>query len=144
MAGFLLAGVGAADAAAQQPPPACAAVAAVLGGDGARPTLVRDTSVTDPVTGHRRRGCWLGLETVRTEFADGPSPEERLRAGLTALGWREDPRYAADGPDGTAFALRRGREVCFVEASWDGGDDSDPTYVPSTRYALTVRCAAAA
>ncbi len=141
MLGVLLAGGG--RVAAQQPTPACAAAAAFLGIDGERARLARDTAVADPRSTQMRRGCWLGLATTRARLPTGPRPEERVRAGLLALGWQEDLRYAADGPDGTAFALRHGRDVCFVAASWDGGDDSDPTYVPSDRYTLTVRCAAA-
>jgi len=67
-------------------------------------------------------------------------PDEQLRSGLAARGWTEDIRYGADGPDGTAFAFRHNRAICFVDATWDGGDDADPSYVPSDRYTLRVRC----
>jgi hypothetical protein len=35
----------------------------------------------------------------------------------------------------------RSRETtCVVRWSWDGGDDSDSTYVPSDEWALVVGC----
>ncbi|MDH3475946.1 MAG: hypothetical protein OEM59_19885, partial [Rhodospirillales bacterium] len=57
-------------------------------------------------------------------------------------GWSYDHRYAADGPDGTAFVLRRDRVLCLVTGSWDGGDDSDPDDQPEDWYEISVDCAA--
>jgi len=73
-------------------------------------------------------------------FPGGTDPTGLLRDGLAARGWREDLRYAADGPDGTSFALRHNGTLCMISASWDGGDDSDPTYTPSDEYELTIGC----
>ena len=53
-------------------------------------------------------------------------------------GWCGD--RMADGPDGTAFRALKEDVFCLVEGSWDGGDDSDPKYVPSPRYAVSVLC----
>jgi len=36
--------------------------------------------------------------------------------------------------------MRRGAVLCYVQADWDGGDDSDSTYVPSPYYSITVDC----
>ena len=47
----------------------------------------------------------------------------------------------ADGPDGTSFTAIKMNVFCVVEGHWDGGDDSDPSYVPSTRYEVVVKCA---
>lgn len=55
-------------------------------------------------------------------------------------GWRPDIESEADGPDGTFFRIVRGNIFCLVEGRWDGGDDSDPTYVPSERYEVIVQC----
>ncbi len=33
------------------------------------------------------------------------------------------------------------RLVCILDLHWDGGDDSDPTYVPGDWYRAAVSCA---
>lgn len=53
-------------------------------------------------------------------------------------GWRADRE--ADGPDGTSFRISRRGVFCLVEGDWDGGDDSNPNYVPSRRYEAIVSC----
>ena len=58
---------------------------------------------------------------------------------LNEDGWCGDEM--ADGPDGTHFRALKKNVFCVVEGNWDGGDDSDPTYVPSTRYEVIVKCA---
>ncbi len=72
--------------------------------------------------------------------AGSEAPDQRLRSVLPQLGWREDLGYGADGKDGTAFGFRRGETLCIARASWDGGDDADPTYVPDDRYELRIEC----
>jgi len=38
--------------------------------------------------------------------------------------------YMADGPDGTTLGLKSRTVFCLIEGKWDGGDDTDTTYVP--------------
>lgn len=120
----------------------CAAIAALLSDESGQITITRDTAVQDPRTGEVLPGCALRLDGLRSAWAGGASPDERVRAGLGALGWREHLHYGADGPDGTAFALWRESATCFVRADWDGGDDADPSYVARDDYVLTVECVA--
>lgn len=47
----------------------------------------------------------------------------------------------ADEPDGTSFTAIKMNVFCLVEGSWDGGVDSNPKYVPSTRFEVVVKCA---
>ena len=88
------------------------------------------------------QGCILTSVGDKTTITTSQFPEalfypaensEQARAG-----WRADNE--ADGPDGTAFRIMRGNVFCAVEGRWDGGDDSDPTYVPSTRVEFRVQC----
>ncbi len=132
----------AAPAMAQSRGAPCAAIAALLGDDSGQVTITRDTTVRDPRTREILPGCALRLDGVRSAWTGAASPDERVRAGLEALSWREHLHYAADGPDGTAFALWRGGATCFVRAEWDGGDDADPSYVARDDYVLTVECVA--
>lgn len=99
-----------------------------------------DTVVVDPVTGARGPGCQLRATGRTTAFGGGPSLDRRIREALPRQGWAEDHAYAADGPDGTAFAFRRGPVICVVRGRWDGGGDGDPSYVPDDRYELVAAC----
>jgi len=47
---------------------------------------------------------------------------------------------SADGPDGTVQGAYRVGVTCVVERCWDGGDDSDTTYVPSDTIQVRVAC----
>jgi hypothetical protein len=58
---------------------------------------------------------------------------------LNEDGWCGDKM--ADGPDGTSYRALKKNVFCEVEGRWDGGDDSDPKYVPSPRYEVIVKCA---
>ena len=100
-------------------------------------------SVADPIAGVERPGCRIEL---RGHFAPSGVDQDPLvllspEAPLLG-GWSYDHRYAADGPDGTAFVLRRDRVLCLVTGSWDGGDDSIPDDQPEDWYEISVDCAA--
>jgi hypothetical protein len=60
--------------------------------------------------------------------------------GFTARGWSDRTMLAADGPDGTVQGVHRGGVTCLLEGRWDGGDDSDSTYVPSDTIEVRVAC----
>lgn len=57
---------------------------------------------------------------------------------LNRDGWCGDKM--ADGPDGTYYMAIKQNMFCLVEGHWDGGDDSDPKYVRSQLYEVTVKC----
>ena len=91
-----------------------------------------------------RVGCELqatGHFSARPDTVGSLSVDGDVAAALTAAGWTDIPRYTADGPDGSAFGLRSRETVCLFRASWDGGDDSDTTYVPSDEWELVGHCA---
>jgi len=60
--------------------------------------------------------------------------------GFTARGWNDGTMISADGPDGTVQGVHRGGVTCLLEGRWDGGDDSDSTYVPSDTIEVRVAC----
>jgi len=70
---------------------------------------------------------------------DGKLPADLPPDLLNEDGWCGDKM--ADGPDGTSYRALKKNVFCAVEGRWDGGDDSDPTYVPSPRYDVIVKCA---
>lgn len=105
--------------------------------------------------GKSYRGCIIHLLGNNREATDVRSPDDlfglplpycpngKLPADLprdmvNKDGWCGDKM--ADGPDGTSFVAIKKNVFCIVEGQWDGGDDGDPTYVPSPRYEITVKC----
>lgn len=70
---------------------------------------------------------------------DGKLPADLPRDLLNEDGWCGDKM--ADGPDGTSYRALKKDVFCAVQGHWDGGDDSDPKYVPSPRYEVIVKCA---
>jgi len=115
-------------------------VAALLPPDTGQFTLTGDTVILDPRSQQRLPGCVVRLAATRSALGQAAPPDQRVRDGLAALGWRENLQYSADGPDGTAFAYWLGTATCFVEARWDGGDDADPARGRSDDYVLTIAC----
>ena len=67
-------------------------------------------------------------------------PMTKLEYALYAAGWAPDYGYAADGPDGGVLGFVSKESLCVVEGHWDGGDDSDSTYVPASGCEVTVTC----
>lgn len=58
----------------------------------------------------------------------------------TGPGWVPLYHYSADGPDGTVLGYQRGPVRCLVQQSWDGGDDTDTTYVPAEWFREVTTC----
>lgn len=77
--------------------------------------------------------------TFETVSAKAPGVE-RIAEALQRAGWAEDMVYSADGPDGTSFAYVCREALCVVQASWDGGDDTDTTYVPVPGESVSLIC----
>ncbi len=65
-------------------------------------------------------------------------PVEPLESALLARGWVMASGYGADGPDGTSLGLRSRDLLCVIAGQWDGGDDSDSTYVPAPGCVVTA------
>lgn len=63
-----------------------------------------------------------------------------MERALASRGWSMHHGYTADGPDGSAMGFVKGPYLCVVQGSWDGGDDSDPTYEPEIGCEMIVTC----
>ena len=68
------------------------------------------------------------------------SPIDTLVAGLRQRGFIDLRLISADGPDDTVQGYHRYPATCIVEGHWDGGDDSDSTYVPSDTMEVRLSC----
>jgi hypothetical protein len=67
-------------------------------------------------------------------------PMTRLEYALDAAGWTVNNAYIVDGPDGGVMGFVSKRYFCFVEGHWDGGDATDPGYVPAPGCSVAVVC----
>jgi hypothetical protein len=72
--------------------------------------------------------------------SDTTCPFEAVQKALTDAGWVESFGYSADGPDGSNMGYLSRNFFCLVEGTWDGGDDSDETYVPAPGCKVTLTC----
>ena len=107
---------------------------------------IADSSVEDfsADSGRTRHACAVTVDDP-VAFADsarvgksGPARSDYWRSFARA-GWIQ-LRYSADGPDGSETQYQRGRVRCLLDERWDGGDDSDSTYVPSPYYEQNTSC----
>jgi len=112
----------------------------------ARSTLMLETRIEHGVTvvndfapaGRRdRMGCRVSGHTDEDRVA---APVDMLLDALQAEGGQPLWAYGADGPDGSSIGVTVGPVLCLIRGSWDGGDDSDTTYVPAPGYALEIAC----
>ena len=89
------------------------------------------------------RGCLVTVvgdrNKVPGKFPPADSPYPKPGSAAAKAGWKADRE--ADGPDGTSYRISRGNVFCLVSGSWDGGDATDPTIIPSPLFLITARCA---
>lgn len=85
-------------------------------------------------------GCMILISGTWSQLGKNPSPTDQISDLLTKEGWSQNYEYSADGPDGTTFSLIKDGNWCIVHGRWDGGDDSDSTYVPLDNYQVIVLC----
>jgi len=98
----------------------------------ARPTAVCRVRVWLPHGMGEDQPAWGG--------SDDSVPPALQRSGAD---WRRLYQYDADGPDGSRSGYQRGPTRCTVAQGWDGGDDSDSTYVAEAWYRQELTCWAA-
>jgi hypothetical protein len=118
--------------------------AATVSLDSARVIQV-DTVLVPPLGEEAVPSC-----VVRASLAhDLPGDRPGLRAGYDSVPpvllhaggeWRPLLRYVADGPDGNLSGYQQANVRCTVAQSWDGGDDSDSTYIPGDWYEQELTC----
>ena len=67
-------------------------------------------------------------------------PDDAMEQALTDAGWVESFGYSADGADGSNMGYVCRNFFCLVEGQWDGGDATDPSYVPEPGCKVTLTC----
>lgn len=78
----------------------------------------------DPIGEGIGKGCQIVATGTGATFADPWSTATQLKQMLIVLGWREDVRYVADGPMGTAAGFRKGNALCVLYVGWKPSDDA--------------------
>ena len=99
-----------------------------------------DGALYDDIAQRERSGCLIMISGTWSGLHKEKEPIDRVFDALTAQGWTQRPNYGADGPDGTMLGLEKDGLFCLMQGRWDGGDDSDSTYVPLDVYQMTILC----
>ena len=84
------------------------------------------------------KGCMLVVSGSYKALGKGQFPTDKLFSELTNAGWNQLIQYSADGPDGTFYVLTQNDKWIIVNGFWDGGDDSDPNYMPNDNYQIII------
>lgn len=85
----------------------------------------------------QRWACRLG---AAGQVAPAYEPVDSILRWFGERGWHDRTMISADGPDGTVQGVQRAAVTCLVEGRWDGGDDTDSTYVPSDTIEVHIAC----
>jgi hypothetical protein len=105
--------------------------------------LYRQAPDTFEDEGKLYRGCVVTVIGDRNKVPDKFPPADKAypEPGSPAarVGWKVDRE--ADGQDGTSYRITRGNVFCLVSGVWDGGDPTDPKFIPSPLFLITARCA---
>jgi hypothetical protein len=118
--------------------------AAIAAPDSGQVTAA-DTVLVPPLGEHSAPVCVVrvllphGMREVQPAWGggDGGVPPALRQSGAD---WRRLIQYDADGPDGSLSGYQRAEVRCTVAQSWDGGDDSDSTYVAELWYRQELTC----
>jgi hypothetical protein len=63
---------------------------------------------------------------------------DSLRSYFNKNNWEEITYCMADGPDGTSEGHYNNNSLIYLNAEWDGHDDSDTTLIPSEYFKLEI------
>ena len=72
---------------------------------------------TDNITGESGSGCTIFAEVTEDQITTQQGVKNDLMNAF--IGWQEDPMYMADGPTGSATALRRDMALMLVGYTWE-------------------------
>lgn len=70
-------------------------------------------------------GCQVSIRSTGAEVGGFIEAANSLKGMLEERGWFEDPQYAADGPTGTAFAMREADRLALVEVGWQPAPEAN-------------------
>jgi hypothetical protein len=88
------------------------------------PASAAEADFRDPILEGVGRGCQVIATGTGVNFKDPATAAVAVKKALILQGWREDVRYVADGPMGTAAGFRRGNQLCVLYSTWQPSDDA--------------------
>jgi hypothetical protein len=104
--------------------------------------VIAQDSAADLSTAYPQGAGRLSCQVVARGHAAQPNLVlDSLVAHFRGAGWGSALVFDADGPDGSTVGLHSAGTTCILHAGWDGGDDTDSTYVPADTLLLQVDCA---
>jgi hypothetical protein len=95
----------------------------------------RDTVTFQYWYAHAAARGWIFRVEVRDTSV---CPIETIEDAMQNAGWAQAYGYQADGPDGGDMGFVTRRFLCLIQGQWEGGDDSDTTYVPAPGCKVTA------
>ena len=103
----------------------CSELLAVMSDTIGVEAVSREAAFQDYMTGRLGTGCQMTAIGTGLDFESFPSVADALIRMLVTRGWVEDLQYRADGPTGTATALRQENSLCLLQAGWAPSPDAD-------------------
>lgn len=79
----------------------------------------------DYISNTTGQGCQIVVTGTGNDFPHFVEVATGLRNALAAQGWVEDPDYGADGPTGTAFAMRQDDLFSLVSVEWTPSESAE-------------------
>jgi hypothetical protein len=95
----------------------------------------RDTVTFEYWYAHAVARGWIFRVDVRDTSV---CPIEAIEDAMQNAGWAQANGYQADGPDGGDMGFVTRRFLCLIQGKWEGGDESDTTYVPAPGCKVTA------
>lgn len=119
---------------------ACEAIGSLFRRSAATRVVVKNDSFPELTGGGALAGCVVHADGTLGGGVTVSYLVSALRDSL-GPGWTRDSTQAADGPRGTAYALRRGGVRCLFRITWTMRVRYDPK-ADAPPYAANVGCAA--
>jgi hypothetical protein len=119
---------------------ACRTIAAILSVYPPLDVRKSEGPVGSLPDGTERPGCRVHASGPAARISGEVDPADALRNYFSGSGWKEDDRFAADGPGITSFAFRKEGVFCRAAGgahSWVEGGRA----FTSEKYEITVECA---
>ena len=92
---------------------------------GMTATVTATAPFQDYLTGQSGAGCQITVAGTGHDFASPIAVVDALQSALAGEGWEIDSQYLADGPTGTATALRKEQALCLLSAGWDPAPEAN-------------------
>lgn len=110
---------------------------------GASVKVAQQVAFLDERAGCVRKGCVVKVTGSYSALGPGSSPEGIPERYLADKGWTALLTYAADGPDGTAYAMYRAGAICLVRGESSHWHDEQGSHQDDS-YSVSVSCGHAA